>query len=425
MLKKVSIFLTAVIVVLVMPFASVWAPAAQAAEVEKPPIKVGIVYPISGTMASIAVPAYECHIQAMEEINKAGGILGGRKFEWITRDCKSNVELETRFVRELLIVEKVDVLHAGFGSSLGLAALAVVKEANRGVAFLMGGKTSRIRHQHFDRRVFCHEQLDYPEARGMARALCEYGLLKDIKNPRFYFLSWDYEYGHSLYNLLIPEIKKLKPGAKLVGETWTRIGETDYSPVLGLIKAKKPDALINFIWGGSLAPFLKQWKAYGLAGKIPVQYGESVGIEYADIHHLYPEGGWGMCQDYFNLPDNKEHRAYYERFKARWGHYPGAFGRNSYFATYMLAEALERAGTTDPKVLIPALETAEIETFVGTVWMRAINHQMQAGMYHVRLIKGGTGYPYARKPDPVSSFYILDAAADATKKEVLADRAKK
>jgi len=43
---------------------------------EKPPIKVGIVYPISGVMGTIAIPAYKAHILAMSEINAKGGLLG-------------------------------------------------------------------------------------------------------------------------------------------------------------------------------------------------------------------------------------------------------------------------------------------------------------------------------------------------------------
>lgn len=43
---------------------------------DKPPIKVGIVYPISGVMGTIAIPSYKAHLLAMSEINAKGGSLG-------------------------------------------------------------------------------------------------------------------------------------------------------------------------------------------------------------------------------------------------------------------------------------------------------------------------------------------------------------
>jgi len=394
------------------------------AAAEKPPIKIGIVYPISGVMGTIAIPAYKAHVLAMSEINAKGGLLGGRKFKWIVRDCLGKPELETRFCREMLVSEKVDVLHAGFGSAVGLAAAAVVKDVGKGVGFLEGGKTSKIRCERFNRRVFTGEQIDVAEARGMAKALCESGPLKDIKNPKVYYLSWDYEYGRSLYRWFVPALKKYRPAAKLF-ESWTKVGETDYTPYLSLIAGAKPDVVVTTIWGGGIPSFLKQADAYGLWDITTLFASTEVGgVEYLrEVGQLFPVGTWVNVQELPGIPGNEGQRAYWKAFQDMWGEEPGAFGIRNYFMTYLLAEAIENAGSTDPEKLIPALEKAEIDTWYGKIWMRAINHQIQTGQYWGPLSKADA--PYHRILDKNRMFWLLDIDVSLTDKEILAIRGKK
>ena len=391
---------------------------------DKPPIKVGIVYPTSGVMGTVSIPAYRAHILAMTEINEKGGLLGGRKFEWTNKDTMGKTANETRYCREMLVSEKVDILHAGFGSSAGLAASAVVQEAARGVAFLEGGKTSKLRNEKFNRRVFYGEQQDISEARGMARALFgEGGPLKGKKNPTVYFMSWDYEYGRSLYKWFIPELKKLAPGVK-VKESWTKVGETDYTPYLNLIAASKPDVLVTTIWGGGIPSFLKQAEAYGLWDITKLfTAAEVVGLEYLrEAGKLFPLGTWANVMELPGIPGNEGQKKYHAAYKKMWKEDPGAFGLRNYFMTYLLAQAIEDAGTVDPEKLIPALENASIDTFLGKVWMRNINHQMQTGMYWGSLVEAPA--PYFRTFDKKQSFLLPDIDVSLTDEEILAIRKK-
>ena len=389
---------------------------------EKPPIKVGIVYPISGVMGTIAIPAYRAHILAMTEINEKGGLLGGRKFAWISRDCLGKPELETRFVREMLVSEQVDILHAGFGSAVGLAASAVVEEVDRGLAYLQGGKTSKLRNERFHRRIFFGEQEDIPEARGMARGLCDNGPLKDIQNPKIHFLSWDYEYGRSLHKWFVPELKKLRPNAE-IREFWTKVAETDYTPYFNIIAAAKPDVLVTTIWGGGMASFLKQAKAFGL-WDITTLFAstEVAGVEYLrDVGDLFPVGTWGNAMELPGFPGNDDQKRYWDAYRKMWNEDPGAFGLRAYFMTYHLAQAIEDAGTVDPDKLIPALENATIDTFLGKVWMRKINHQMMTGIYWGPLVQAPP--PYHRTMDKEQTYFLPDIDVSLTDDEITKIRA--
>ena len=97
------------------------APApAQAAD----PIRIGVVYPLSGSQALPVEGLVMGHKIAADEIMKAGGLLG-RQIEFILRDDAGNPELTTRFTRELIMRNNVDWVFTGFGSAVALAGTAV------------------------------------------------------------------------------------------------------------------------------------------------------------------------------------------------------------------------------------------------------------------------------------------------------------
>ena len=79
------------------PFGNVWA-----AE----PIKVGILHSLSGTMAISETPIKEVVLMAIDEINKAGGVLG-RPVEPIIEDPASNWDLFAEKSKKLLQQDKV------------------------------------------------------------------------------------------------------------------------------------------------------------------------------------------------------------------------------------------------------------------------------------------------------------------------------
>jgi ABC-type branched-chain amino acid transport systems, periplasmic component len=94
--------------------------AAGAAVAQQPPIKIGVLYPLTGGGAVYGVPALAGHQLAIEELNAKGGILG-RKIESIERDDKMNPSAASSTMKELITKDKVDIVLGGLASSVGLA----------------------------------------------------------------------------------------------------------------------------------------------------------------------------------------------------------------------------------------------------------------------------------------------------------------
>jgi branched-chain amino acid transport system substrate-binding protein len=55
---------------------------------DKAPIKIGLLYSLSGMAAVVTEGTVYAHEIAAEEINARGGLLGGRKIAYVTRDDK-------------------------------------------------------------------------------------------------------------------------------------------------------------------------------------------------------------------------------------------------------------------------------------------------------------------------------------------------
>jgi branched-chain amino acid transport system substrate-binding protein len=100
-------------------------PQAQAAE----PIKIGLVTALSGSSALAGEAITRGMTIAIDEINAAGGLLGGRPLELVRRDDESNPSKGVVAARELIHREKVAVIFGGLDTPVAFAMLPLVQQA--------------------------------------------------------------------------------------------------------------------------------------------------------------------------------------------------------------------------------------------------------------------------------------------------------
>jgi branched-chain amino acid transport system substrate-binding protein len=92
------------------------------------PIKIGLVTALSGQSAKAGEALTRGLTIAIDEINAAGGVLGGRKFELVRRDDEANPAKGQIAARELLFKEKVTVLFGGLDTPVSLAIVPIMNE---------------------------------------------------------------------------------------------------------------------------------------------------------------------------------------------------------------------------------------------------------------------------------------------------------
>jgi branched-chain amino acid transport system substrate-binding protein len=92
------------------------------------PIKIGLVAALTGESALSGEAITRGLTVAIDEVNEAGGVLGGRKLELVRRDDESTPAKGIAVTRELIEQEKVAVVFGGLDSPVSLAMLPVIHE---------------------------------------------------------------------------------------------------------------------------------------------------------------------------------------------------------------------------------------------------------------------------------------------------------
>jgi len=337
------------------------------------PIKVGILDPYTGPPAVYAQDALNGFKLALAEINKAGVL--GSKIEFTTRDTKFKVDIGLSMAKELVMMEKVDLLVGTINSAVSLAVSDYAKGEK--IPFIVWiSKSEKITGEKGHRYVFSTAENTY-----MAGKAGGIGLSKK-PFTKYWIAGDDYEYGHAIADGIWRNLKALKPEVQLIGQSWWKVGEPDLVPYLTSILAAKPDAVIICGGGATMTNSLKACKATGFHEKVPVYM--HTATDHAVLKPLgreAPEGIMGTMDYHFYYPDTPANRAFVKAFQEAYGNPPGFPAFHGFITAHFIAKAFQKAGAIDREKFINAMEGMVIDSPVGKVEMRACDHQAVLPMF--------------------------------------------
>lgn len=376
-MKKASVFMACLGVV----FSLI---ASGSSEAALKPIKIGIVDTYTGPASYYSNDVRDAFMMVVDKINASGGILG-RKVEVMTRDDKFKVDVGLSEAKELIMKENVNVLVGTINSALALAVSDLCRKEK--VPFLVTfAKSDKITGADGHRYVFSVNENTAMIGKAAAVALARRPYVK------YWIAGDDYEYGHAVANALWRNLKKLKPKAVLLGESWWKVGEPDFTPYITAILAAKPDCLIAATGGRDCVPFLKAAKATGLNLKLPLfmhtaaDSGKSLGLEG-------PQGVLGTDVYYSYYPKTPANRKFVAEFSSLYHRQPNAGALSGYLAARFIQKAYEKAGSINTGKFIQSLEGMKVASPVGEVTMRAYDHQVILPMFF-GVTKNEPGYKY-------------------------------
>ncbi|MGB9630269.1 MAG: ABC transporter substrate-binding protein, partial [Thermodesulfobacteriota bacterium] len=337
------------------------------------PIKIGIIDPYTGPPAVYAQDALNGFKMALSEINKTGVL--GSKIEFTTRDTKFKVDIGLSMAKELVMMEKVDLLVGTINSAVSLAVSDYAKGEK--IPFIVWiSKSEKITGEKGHRYVFSTAENTYMAGKAGGIALSKKPFVK------YWIAGDDYEYGHAIADGIWRNLKALKPNVELIGQSWWKVGEPDLVPYLTSILAAKPDAVIICGGGATMTNSLKACKATGFHEKVPVYM--HTATDHAVLKPLgreAPEGIMGTMDYHFYHPDTPANRAFVKAFQEAYGNPPGFPAFHGYITAHFIAKAFQKAGAIDREKFINALEGMVIDSPVGKVEMRACDHQAVLPMF--------------------------------------------
>lgn len=321
---------------------------------------------------------------ALDEINKAGGVLG-RPLEIVVRDDNGNPGDAVRVAEELLTREKAVMLMGTFASNVGLAVSDLAKQ--RKVVFLASEPlTDKIVWENGNRYTFRLRASTYMQTAMLVPEAAR------LKKKRWAIVYPNYEYGQAATATFKQQLAALQPGNVEFVEQGTTLGKLDAGPVVQALIDAKPDAVFSSLFGPDLARFVREGELRGLFKDRPVVNLLGGEPEYLDpLKDEAPVGWWVTGYPWYAI-DTPEHKRFLDAYRAKYNDYPRLGSVVGYSTVRAAAAALQKAGSTDTEKIVAALSGLTFETPFGPVTFRAIDHQSTMGAFVGRTaVRDGKG----------------------------------
>jgi branched-chain amino acid transport system substrate-binding protein len=328
-------------------------------------VKVGNILPLSGPSASVGQQSKNSQDMAIEEINAAGGIksLGGAKITMIYSDSESKPDKGVAEAERLINTEKVHVLTGCWNSAVTYPTTAVAERY--GIPFIVPVSVAdKITDQGF-KTVFRIAAKDSWWTRD------QFVFLSDLQkefNKKVSTLAFVYENGDwgkgfaSGWNKLAEQ-----GGYKVVMDEPYPSTATDMSPLVQKIKRAKPDVLLLVSNAADAILITNTMAEYKVKPKAIVASGGGhadpsfLKAAGKNARYLFDIVEW---ETDVNKPGAKEAN---EKFKSKYGYNLAGESVDGYVAMYVLADALERAKSLDPKAIRDALAKTKLTKGSGMI----------------------------------------------------------
>jgi ABC-type branched-subunit amino acid transport system substrate-binding protein len=346
------------------------------------PIRIGVLYPLTGGGAVYGAPAMVGHQLAIEELNANGGILG-RKIESIERDDKLNPATASSTMKELITKDKVDIVLGGLASSVGLAMSEVSKQ-EKVVYISTIPKTIQMTTDKLHKYVFRTASNTDIEGDSMAQ------LVARNKLAKLCHLELDYAYGNDLEAGILKALPKYAPDAKVVLTLKPKLGATDFNPFIPQVMAAGCDGVISGLWGPHFVSWVKQAKPLGFFEKIKWISGGEIGSHEiaGELKEDYPDNVVSNTYELWYKGNDPSHKDFHAKLAKKLNtEETPQWAMLGYIGVKYAAAAMEKAKSTEPDKVAAALEGLTIGTPVGPLTIDAKSHQANIGQFWGPMVK--------------------------------------
>jgi branched-chain amino acid transport system substrate-binding protein len=297
----------------------------------KGPIKIGLLTPLTGVVASGGK-----EIQEGFELywNQVGHKIAGREVQVFVEDDGSNPDISLQKARKLTEQTKVDFLIGDLLANTGLAVAEYAK--TNGIPYFIPVIAADELTQR--KRIPNVIRIAGYSASQMPRPLADYAFKK--KNyKKIITISQDYTFGHEQCGGFAQVLTEL--GGSILAQHWNPLNTQDFSPYLAQIQSANPDAVFAMETGADATRLIQQWNNFGLKGKIPL-LGAQNATDQSVIRTLGAEAEGILTSAHFaegnDAPATKKFVAEYE---AAYKKLPSIYGFSHYSAALWLAEAIK------------------------------------------------------------------------------------
>jgi branched-chain amino acid transport system substrate-binding protein len=358
------------------------------------PIRIGMVDPLTGILSALAQSEVEGAKYAVDAVNKKGGILG-RQVQLLIEDSANDTGTGVQKTRKLIERDHVDVIFGDVNSGIAYAMSQVTNE-KKVFHIVPGGHTDPITGKDCKWNVFRICNTTSMDASAIT------GELVKRFGKKWFFITPDYAYGHTLQDAFI---KNLKAADGEFQGDMLPINNSDFSGTLIKAKAYKPNVLLNNMGGLAQINCMKQFVQFGMQKDMALG-GALFELESIKSVPKDAQTGWWTMEWWWNQPKVPEVGAFVADFRKATGKTPSARHWFGFVAVNSVRLAAEKAKSLEGPKMAAALEDLELPPDValqpGPVRYRKGDHELMANIF-----VGEAHPPTGDSPDDVFAVQTL------------------
>ncbi len=315
------------------------------------PIRIGLVAEITGQAAEAGVYTVNGAKLAIEDINKAGGVLG-RQVELHVEDSQGSNPGAVLAFTKLFSRKDIPVIVGPIRSTQIQAASPSIAKA--GIPVMIGGTDPSLTRVN-NRWVFrCR-----PNDLYSSKVIAEFGV-KDLKLKKWAIIHSTDAFGNGGMNALTAELKTFGIDPVLV-QGFTN-NTVDFTPVVLAIKRAKPEVIGTYIpFSTDQGIFAKQLQQLGVQ---PAWVGSPTTVSETAMKLAGSALHGSYAVTDFNAGANEVARTYARNYRERYKIDADNYSAWTYDAVSLLALAMNNAKSTEPEAVRNAL--VSIRGHVGT-----------------------------------------------------------
>ena len=352
-------------------------------------IVIGLFASLTGDGASFGQSSLEGAELAVQEINDAGGLLGGRPLRMLVEDNQSRPEEASNAVTKLITQDGVVAVVGEVASRRTLAAAPV---AQRYQVPLVTPASTNERVTEVGDYVFRICFIDPFQGEVLSKfAYNDLGarraaVLRDIQE--------DYSVG--LTNSIVEHFTAL--GGQVLDPISYSKADPDFRAVLTQIRSQNPDVIFATGYYTEAAIIVRQARELGM--EMPILGGDGwVGDALANGRDALRNTF--ISNHYSGDNPDPVVQTFVASYRARFGREPDSIAALAYDAIKVLADAFTRAGTTDGEAVRDALATSDVAGVTGQLTMdENRNVSKPAVIEEVRYENGQVNFVYRTTIDP-------------------------
>lgn len=348
------------------------------------PIKVGIISPLTGSWAVWAKAHLAGALLAIDEINRAGGVLG-RRLEPVVVDSKTQPKTVVEVINRLINQDQVAFIAGTFSSAERNAAGPVVRRKDKVLLYPTWYEGQHLKYFP----GVCNSNIFMFGPEPSQQSLPHVNYMVKTFGSRFFLIGSKYAWGYIATQAVNDYLQNM--GIQVVGHVTVPLGTKDFAALLEQIKALKTNVIFSALAGDTFA-FRRQLYQSGLKQDLVFWSVDDEELATMSLGSTITANDYASF-DYFMSIETPNNHAFLQRFQAKFGQQSliNTVGVAMYNAIHMTAIAIQKSGDISSSAIRQGLKgMAFKQAPQGTVQMRLQDNQIVVPSYLMRVKESWT-----------------------------------